>query len=391
MAWVRAENERSAKVLESDPHYVELEAAALKALESPDRLPTPSLNGDDVYNVWQDAEHVRGILRRTSLASYLTARPRWQTLLDYDALGKQDKQKWVQQGRICLYPGNEFCLVGLSAGGEDAVTMREFNLKTGQFVPDGFVLPRSKQDVAWVDKDTLLVSRDWGAGTMTKSGYPFVMKLWKRGQALDQAKEVYRGSESDMLVEAQTLHDSDGHQATILHRQVNFFEYELSLLTADGAKRIGLPGKSTINRLLKRQIIARIDEDWKPQAEGGTLVKGSVVSLDLDAVRRDPLHLKPVLVFAPTATEFARGVSKTRNHLLLTTLENVQGRVYAYTFDDKGTWTRKKLPVPDSRTVSIVTANWSDDRFFLTVTGFLTPSSLLLGDAGAGTLKEAKT
>ena len=109
----------------------------------------------------------------------------------------------MQKGRICLYPGDELCLVALSAGGEDADTLREFNLKTGKFVAGGFVLPRSKQVVAWLDQDTLLVSRDWGAGAMTTSGYPFVIKLWKRGQPLDQAKEVYRGAKTDMRAAAQ--------------------------------------------------------------------------------------------------------------------------------------------------------------------------------------------
>ncbi len=392
MAWVKAENERSAKVLESDPHYAGLEAAALKALESPDRLPIPSINGNDVYNTWQDAEHVRGILRRTTVADYLAAQPHWQTLLDYDALAKQDNQKWVQKGRTCLYPGNELCLVSLSAGGEDAVTLREFNLKTGKFVEGGFMLPRSKQVVAWMDKDTLLVSRDWGAGTMTKSGYPFVVKLWKRGQTLDQAKEVYRGAESDATpTGAISLNDSDGHQMMTVLRGVTFFEHEVSLLTPGSAKRIALPDKATIEGMVHGQIIVELDEDWKPDGGDARFVQGSILALDLEAVRKDPLHLKPSVVFAPTATEFAQRVAGTRNHLLLTTLENVQGRIYSYTLSPKGAWTRKKLDVPDNRSVSIVSANWSDDRFFLSLEGFLTPSSLLLGDAAAGTLRDAKT
>ena len=134
MDWVKAENERSAKELESDPRFPALEAAEVKILESPERLPVPAINGSEVYNTWQDADHVHGILRRTSLTDYLTATPHWQTLLDYDALAKQDNEKWVQKGRECLFPGNELCLVALSAGGEDAVTLREFNLKTGKFV-----------------------------------------------------------------------------------------------------------------------------------------------------------------------------------------------------------------------------------------------------------------
>jgi prolyl oligopeptidase len=392
MAWVKAENERSAKVLESDPHFAGLEATALKVLEAPDRLPYPRINGGDVYNAWQDAEHVRGILRRTSVADYLAAQPHWQTVLDYDALAKQDNERWVEKGLSCLYPGDELCLVALSAGGEDAVTMREFNLKLGKFVEGGFVLPRSKQGVGWVDKDTLLVSRDWGAGTMTKSGYPFVVKLWKRSQTLDQAKEVYRGAETDETgTWARTLNDSEGHHVAVVRRGLTFFEAEMSLLTPDGPKRIALPGKAGINGLVEGQMIVTLDEDWKPEGQDTKFVMGSIISLNLEAVKKDPSHLKPSVVFAPTAREFAQSVGITKSQLLLTTLENVQGRGYVCALGANGAWTRKKLNVPDNRAVDIVSTNWSDNQFFISLTGFLTPSSLWLGDAGVSMLKEAKT
>ena len=392
IAWVKAHNERSAKVLDNDPHFAQLESAALKVLEDPGRLPMPQLNGGDVYNTWQDAQHVRGILRRTSISDYVSAQPHWQTVLDYDALAKQDNERWVPKGRMCLYPGNELCLIALSAGGEDAVTLREFNLKTGQFVEGGFVLPRSKQVVDWVDKDTLLVARDWGPGTTTKSGYAFVVKLWKRGQPLDHAKEAYRGAATDESPTfARTLHDSEGHQVTLLRRGVTFFEREVSLFTTGGAKRIGLPGKASIDGLVEGQMIVTLNEDWTPAGQHKTLAMGSIVSLDLEAVRKDPLHLRPTVVFAPTTREFAQGVEPAKNQLLLTTLENVQGRAYVYARGSDGAWTRKKLHIPDNRTVAITSANWSDSQFFLSLAGFLTPASLWLGDAEAGTLKEAKT
>ena len=392
MAWVKAENERTAKVLESDPHFAGLEADALKVLESPDRLPIPTLRGGEVYNTWQDGQHVRGILRRASLSDYLTAEPKWQTVIDYDALAKQDNEKWVQKGQECLYPNDGLCLVRLSAGGEDADTEREFDLKTGHFVEGGFVLPKSKQGVAWVDKDTLLVARDWGGSTMTKSGYPFVVKLWKRGQPLEQAKEIYRGGENDVWVFPGTFDDSDGNHLSLISRGVNFFESDVSLLTSDGVKHIALPGKAQIEALLHGQLIVTLNEDWKPEGQNASFVQGSVVSLDLAALRKDPLHLKPAVVFAPSDVEFAQHVEVTKNYLLLTTLENVQGRAYVYSRDADGGWTRKKLAVRDNQTVSIVTADATDDKFFLSLTGFLTPSSLLLGDAAAGTdLKVVKT
>jgi prolyl oligopeptidase len=391
MAWVNAENERSAKALDVGPVYTALAETALKVLESPTRLPSPQFRVGEVYNTWQDAQHVRGILRRTSLDSYLNDQPDWHTVIDYDALATQDNEKWVQKGLNCLYPGDSLCLVALSAGGEDADTLREFDLKAGKFVDNGFTLSRSKQSATWVDKDTLLVARNWGPGTMTQSGYPFVVRLWKRGEPLDQAKEVYRGTPSDVSAGAGSLHDSQGHHAVLLNRGVNFFQREVSLFTPEGPKKISIPGKSQIHGMLDGQIIVELNENWKPEGLATTFPQGSIVALDLEAVRNDPTHLKPTVIFTPTAQEFAQEAAVTKNHLILTTLDHVQGRAYVYTHTPKNVWTSKKLDIPDNLSVSIETVNTSDDRFFLETTGFLTPSSLLLGDAATTTLKPAKT
>ncbi|NYF90617.1 prolyl oligopeptidase family serine peptidase [Tunturiibacter empetritectus] len=391
MAWVNEENARSAKVLQADPRYPALAETALKVLESPTRLPTPDFRVGEIYNTWQDAQHVRGILRKTSLDSYLTDQPDWQTVIDYDALAAKDNEKWVEKGLNCLYPGDGLCLVSLSAGGEDADTLREFDLKTGKFVAGGFVLPKSKQDVTWVDKDTLLVARDWGEGTMTQSGYPFVIKLWKRGQTLDQAKEVYRGTPTDVEVGAAAIQDSQGHTAVILDRGVNFFERETFLYTDSGPKKVFVPGKSRTHGMLDGQLIVELNQDWKPEGHSKTFPQGSVIALDLEAVKKDPVHLKPTVIFTPTTEEFFQESAITKDHLLLTTLDHVQGRAYLYTHEANNTWTRKKLDIPDNLSVSIATTNTSDNKFFLETTGFLTPSSLLLGDAASTSLKSAKT
>jgi prolyl oligopeptidase len=393
MAWVKAENERTAKVLEADPRFAQFDAEALKVLESPDRLATPVFRNGMVYNTWQDAEHVRGIVRRTTLADYLTSKPNWQTVLDYDALAKADNEKWVQHGLRCLYPDDGLCMAGLSAGGEDADTLREFDLKTGKFVEGGFVLPKSKQRVAWVDKDTLLIARDWGQGTMTPSGYPFIVKQWKRGQPLDQAKEIFRGSESDggYGISPFVAHDAQGHQAVIIYRPLTTFDIELSLVTPSGVKLLALPKKIEPAGLLDGQLFFAINEDWTPEGSSKQYAKGSVIALDLAELNKDTIHLKPTVVFAPTAQEFEQEVSITRNHLLLTTLDHVQGRAYEYTHSKSGAWTRKQLAVPDNQTVGIVSTNESDDKFFLALTGFLTPSSLELGDAATGELNVVKT
>ena len=390
MAWVKSENERSLKVLQADPRYPANYADALKVAESPDRLALPDQRGGAIYNFWRDAQHVNGIFRKTSLADYLTAKPAWQTVIDYDALGKQDNVKWVSEGVDCLYPGDEHCLVGLSSGGEDAETLREFNLKTGKFVDGGFALPHSKQNVSWLDKDTLFVSRDWGPGTMTKSGYPFVVKEWKRGTALDSAKEVFRGQETDISAAAYTIHDASGDTLTVFGRGVTFFENQTFVLTADGPKQLAIPAKSNLSGLIDGRVLLTISEDWTPAGQAKSFKQGSLLQMKLADILRDPAHLKPTVVFEPTADEFLEGVASTKTRLLMTTLKHVQGRAYIYTPTATG-WDRKSLPVPENASVGIVSTDNLSDTFFLDITGFLTPSSLFLGDAFTAALTLEKT
>jgi prolyl oligopeptidase len=390
LEWVKTENEKTAKVLEADPHYADFKAQALKVLESPDRLAYPDFRNGTIYNTWQDAQHIRGILRRTTLADYMSADPHWETVIDYDALAKADNEKWVQRGLNCLYPSDGLCLVALSAGGEDADTLREFDLKTGKFVTGGFVLSKSKQNASWLDKDTLLVARNWGAGSMTASGYPFVVKLWKRGEPLDQAKEVFRGAATDTSTYPLVMNDAQGHRAAILLRHLDFFSSEIYLYTASGVHRLNLPGKTELNGLVDGQLIATLDQAWKPE-DGPVITSGSVVSLDLKALEKDPDHPRPTVVFAPTSQEFVQEVVPTRTHLLVTTLEHVQGRAYLYSRGKRGDWERTKLEIPDNQTVGVVDTDDASDKFFLSLTGFLTPSSLELGDAADKELKVAKT
>ncbi len=390
MAWVRAEDAKTDAVLKADPRYQANYDIAYAVASDPHRLPVPQLRGDDVYNLWRDAQNPRGLLRKTTLSDYAAAAPHWRTVIDYDALGKAEGVGWVPRGTSCLYPNDRFCMVSLSAGGEDAVTDREFDLQSGQFVAGGFTLPHSKQEVAWVDKDTLLVSRDWGPGTATNSGYPFVVKEWKRGTPLESAKEIARGATGDQLsTEPVVLHDAQGHAAVLIRRGVTFFDFQTFIRTDKGVERLTLPPKSDVEDLLDGRLLVHLHADW-PVAGGKTFAQGSLVELNLSDVLKDPAHLHPAPVFTPTAQEFLQQSASTRDQLVITTLEHVQGRAYVYTPGPRG-WTKRPLPVPANTSVGIVSTGDLDNRFFLDINGFLTPPAVWLGDAAQATIAETKS
>ena len=232
LAWVEKQNARSLAVLKGDARYAAFHAEALKIVNAADRIPAPDLVGRAVYNFWQDPAHVRGLWRRTTAEGYAGAAPPWETVLDLDALSAAEKANWVWKGANCPPPRYARCLVNLSDGGEDAVRVREFDLAAKRFTAGGFDLPAGKQTADWLDDDTLIVSREWGPGTLTQSGYPFVVKTLKRGQSLDQATEVFRGEPADVSVDPAVLHDGQGHKAVLIVRAVEFLRDQD--LSADG-------------------------------------------------------------------------------------------------------------------------------------------------------------
>jgi prolyl oligopeptidase len=267
------------------------------------------------------------------------------------------------------------------------------DLRTGKFVESGFVLPRGKQTASWVDKDTLLIGRDWGPGTMSEAGYPITVREWRRGQPLESAREVYRGNVKDNGYGdyAQVFIDGQGRVAKIVTRNMSTFTRETYLLTSGGPRKLALPLKASVEGMLDGQLLIELDEDWAPEGQNNKIIQGSVISLDLATIEKDPTRLNPVVLFTPTSQEFEQWFAITKNHLIMATLEHVQQRAYVYTVGSSGDWTRKPLPLPNNLTISTRTLSRTDDRFFVGVEGFLTPPALWMGDASDGSFAQVKS
>ena len=390
MEWVRAENAKTAAVLETDPRYPGFFKDALALGQAKDRIPQPRFIGGQIFNHWEDAEHVRGIWRRTTLAEYRKPTPAWTTVLDLDALAAAEKANWFRTGADCLEPSQRRCMLALSDGGEDAVTLREFDIPHARFVEGGFVLPRGKQTAVWQDDDTLLVGREWSPGELTRSGYPFVVKRLKRGQPLSAAVEVFRGTPDDVGVTPQSFVDGAGRRALILVRSLSFYEQEIRLVGAKEMAPLALPLKSDVVALVDGRLIVNLREDWTG-AKGARFRQGSVISIDLASAKRAPERLHPTLVYAPGPREAFVEAAATRGNLLVTVLDNVKGRAYVYTPQPSGKWSRRPLALPDNAAVHIVDADLHGDRAFVSVTGFLTPTTLRLVDLKRDEVTTVKT
>ena len=391
-AWVSAENAKTLSRLQSDPRFPALESEALAVFESNDRIAEPTFVDGLVYTFWQDREHRQGEWRSTTLSDYLSESPKWRSVLDVDTLGRIERVNWVFQGADCPRQAVDHCLLRLSNGGEDAVRVREFDPRSGTFVTNGFDLPRSKQRVAWEDKDTLLVARDWGRDTIASTGYGFVIKRLKRGQSLNEAKEVFRGEASDggYGVSPMVLSDASGHSLTLFIRPRNTFELETWLLTASGPRKLALPPKISIHDLVADQLIVTIKSDWKPAEGQATISAGSVVALDRSRLLNDPDHMDPVVIFSPGPRQGIEDVQATRNQLIITWLDNVRSRGAVFEWTDKR-WRARALALPDNSTVSIRATNTRDDSAFLETTSFVNPPTLWLSDGQSAALRKVKS
>ena len=226
LAWVSEQNEHSLERLQSDPRYEPLREEALALYEASDRIPYGSYFGGQVHNFWQDENSVRGIWRRTSLDSYATANPDWETVLDIDALAEEEGENWVYKGRSCLPPEYRRCLVNLSRGGGDAVVTREFDSQSKSFLEDGFFVPEAKSNVSWIDENTLFVGTDFGEGSLTSSGYPRTVRVWNRGTPLADSRQIAEADSSDVSIGGRVTWRPEG-ETRFVQRTPQFFKSEL--------------------------------------------------------------------------------------------------------------------------------------------------------------------
>lgn len=385
LEFVQKQNKLTETKFTALPDYQGIYDKVLKIANSTDRIAYPTVYGTYIYNFWQDKEHVRGIWRRTSKAAYLSGKPEWETVLDIDALAEKDKIKWVFKGAVGLYPTYDRFLVNLSNGGGDAVVIKEFDAKTKTFITGGFELAEAKGDASYWDENTLIISTDFGPGTMTTSGYARQVKLWKRGTDIKQAKLLFEGNETDVASFGYKMIDGDKSYLMAGH-STTFYTGFSYVMVNEKLVKLDLPEDISISGILNDQLILQLKSDW--EVNGKKYTQGSLLSANFSQLLKGTKELQEI--FKPNATTSISGVSFTQNTLLLNVLSNVKNELYVYSLN-QGKWDKKKVPAPDFGTISVLGGDHKSDDYFLSFQNFLTPSTLYTADALANTIQPVKS
>lgn len=371
--WARKENRRSLEILENTAEFQDMHREAREILNSTARIPLGTILGKHAHNFWQDKDHVRGLWRRASLDSYLRGEPEWEVLLDVDALSREEGENWVfgelSQDVNCLGPEYERCIVRLSRGGSDASVYREFSVGQKKFVDDGFYLPEAKSQLAWLDPDTLLVGTDWGPESLTESGYARIVKTWKRGTPLQQARQVFAIDAKEMMA-APVAWRSDGKSYGFIYRLVTFFERQLYLLEDEKPIKLPLPMQSLAFGVMQGNLIARLDAEWNYQ--GARFAQGAVIALDLQ-------DMSVEVVYAPGQGEAVSGALLGASVIHLQILDNVIGRARQARRGERG-WEVSTLALPDNGVVALQSAAGLDNGLLVSFESLTTPDTLYYAD-----------
>lgn len=371
LAWVNSQNTRSLAALQADARYEALEAQALAIAQDRRRLPLGGIGGGFVWNFWQDESHVRGIWRRSPLGAYANGAPIWETILDVDALAAKEGKNWVFKGAECLEPEWRLCMIELSDGGKDAVVWREFDIERKAFYEAGFALAEAKSGVTWKDQDTLLVATDLGPGSLTESGYPFVLKSWSRGQTLSQAPEILRGQASDVALNSFSLRDEAGTQGQFAVEANTFFSSTLWLLAKEGPIQLTLPEKSSLRGMHKGELIFTLEQEWS--IGGKTYPAGALLSMPLKEATSPNPSIRSL--FWPGPRESIEDLAITKGAVLVAAFQDVKGRLLRFGFDGRA-WLESQIPMPQAGSISLTGSDVAEEVAFATFQSHLKPSTL---------------
>lgn len=384
LRWVEARNARTAERLTARREYAELYRDALTVLNSESRIPRVEAHGEFLYDFWQDEAHPRGVWRRTTREELSRAEPKWETVLDVDALAKKEGKPWAFSEAVWRQPDETRVLLELSPAGGDAVEVREFDVVAKDFVKDGFVLPAAKSRVAWCGDDAIYVGTDFGEGTLTDSGYPRVVKKWIRGTPLSAAETLHEGAKESVWSIGRRL-GSGAEAVHLVDEALTYWTANYFQIEDGGLRALAIPATAKVVDAFEGKLAIWLKEEWA--VSGKRFGAGSVVLAELGALRGERGGVE--LLVAQEGNVVVEEVDVAETSVVVTLLDNVRGRLMRIVRAGEG-WKREMVEFPDNGTLDVIGVRGSDGEAWVAYESFTVPTTLYRVAPGAMKAEKVK-
>ncbi len=371
--WANQKTTETQQELEQDPTFAKTKEEALKILMAKDKVSFANYYNGMMWDIWKDEKNPRGLVRRTTVEQYKTDQPKWETVLDIDALAAKENENWVFKGGTALSKKSERRLLKLSRGGKDAVEIREFDYSTKEFVKDGFFVPEAKTRIAAIDENNLFIATDFGPDSMTDSGYPRTVRLWKRGETLKDAKIIFECDKKDVLAFAVVFGEGPEQHLLVGKYLSEVDSVNMFLYNSNGSlKQLPLPPRSSLLDIYKDFVYVQLKLE----------LSLSDRKIAANSIVRFPLHdqnlEKAEVIFTAGPRQSLDSVIDVRgDHAYIEIMDNIKSRVLRLDRQNNGEWKQTILPFPETGVLGFSLPEREDPNGIvtLTYTDFLIPTT----------------
>lgn len=383
-AWVDAQNARSLQAWGQGNQYETLLQKLATAYLPPDLPPVPTRHGEWAFDLLIDDMHPRGLWRRAGWEDWRHGMPRWQDLIDVDALDAQDGVPWQLADIEVIYPEYDRALITLSPGGGDACIVREFDIERGIWVEDGFAIEMpGKHSISWIDRDTVYVSWDHGEAMRTRAGYPREVRRWQRGVPIAEAPVTFRANIHDISVSAGYDPQAGRHLLWVCAASDLLRSYRLD--EAGQWQRYDMAEHVEVTPW-KDWLLLTPRKRW--QAGDSEYAAGTLLAIT-EAAYLAGDHVAGDRAFTVLHTTPPRGsdctISMTRNYLIVSWLDELHRHTAVwepiYGADGSCSWHVREFPSQDDVELFLSPIDpMSDDGVYVVTESYLSPPATYLVD-----------
>jgi prolyl oligopeptidase len=386
-AWVLKQSNLVAEALAKSTEFRKTSATVYGLRGDGTQAPELQKIGDRYMNFWRDAKSHYGVWRWTTLEEFKKPNPRWETLIDLDAINRVEKTAWKWASASCLPPANNRCLVWLSNDDAQGYAIREYDIGKRSWVPDGFRVPLGDVRLTWIDQDAVAADMPSNVQPNSATWRPAerrrALKRWGRGTELAEASHVFEGNTAAVKdiepTKDNVIYDEKGESSRSLVDAAAFPHW----MTADGRlARVIVPDRSTI-QIHGPWIFIVPHKRWTVDAR--TYEGGSVLVGDLNSYMQGQRDL--TVLFVPTATSVLAQTAPivTKSHVVLNVLDDVKHRLLVLTLQSSGEWRKRELPpMPGMNRLTVWAVDSKDsDAIWIRSKGFLAPQQLFVQNLDA--------